>query len=207
MEYSEKDQAYISNILTLIEDEDDLDLLLNWPNFMGNGIIIPMLLIIAFCFKALTRTYILQVTKDNIMVWKYWFWRQKFFQPEASTIFFFLNRNILFPECSKKDQTYISVILTLFEYTLRIKIKFKNKCKNDLDLFLNGPNFIKNGIHSYAAHKGDFFTSYSPEGISFSSKSMNMRALVKVLILAIGFFLSLVLRNYYSLNAPHFRRL
>ena len=121
--------------------------------------------------------------------------------------FIFLNRNILFPECSKKDQTYISVVLTLFEYTQRIKIKSKNKCENDLDLFLNGPNFIQNGIHSYAAHKGDFFTSYSPEGISFSSKSMNMRALVKVLILAIGIFLSFVLRNYYSLNAPHFRRL
>ena len=35
--------------------------------------------------------------------------------------FNFLNRNILFLECSKKDQIYISDILTLFEYMLRIK--------------------------------------------------------------------------------------
>ena len=46
------------------------------------------------------------------------------FQGVASTNFsVFLNRNILFPECSKKDQTYISEILTLFECILRIKIK------------------------------------------------------------------------------------
>ena len=58
----------------------------------------------------------------------------------------FLNWNILFPECSKKDQTYMSDILKLFEYILRIKIK--NKCVNedDLYLFLNGPNFTRNGI-------------------------------------------------------------
>ena len=48
---------------------------------------------------------------------------------------------------------------------------------------------------------------YSPEGISFSSWSMNMRALVKALILTTGIFLSLVWWNYYSLNAPNFRRL
>ena len=44
------------------------------------------------------------------------------------------------------DQTYIAAILRLFEYMLRIKIK--NKCENedDLDLFLNGPNFIWNAI-------------------------------------------------------------
>ena len=54
---------------------------------------------------------------------------------------FFLNRNILLLECFKKNQTYISDVLTLFEYILRIK--FKNKCKNedDFDLFLNGPSF------------------------------------------------------------------
>ena len=42
---------------------------------------------------------------------------------------FFLNQNILFPERPKKDHTYISDILTLFEYILRIKIK--NKCENE----------------------------------------------------------------------------
>ena len=62
--------------------------------------------------------------------------------------FNFFNRNILFPKCSKIDQTYISDILTLFEYIPRIKIKFKNKCENkdDLDLFLNLLNFVWNGI-------------------------------------------------------------
>ena len=51
------------------------------------------------------------------------------------------------------------------------------------------------------------FTSYSPQSTSFSSHSMNIRALVKVLILMTGIFLSLVLRNYYSLNTPNSRRL
>ena len=41
--------------------------------------------------------------------------------------------------------------------------------EDDLDLFLNGPNFMRSEITSYAVHKDDFFTSYSPEGISFSS--------------------------------------
>ena len=46
---------------------------------------------------------------------------------EASTIFpVFLNRRILFLEWAKKGQTYISNILTLFEYILIIKIKTKH---------------------------------------------------------------------------------
>ena len=115
--------------------------------------------------------------------------------------FFFSNCNILFQECSKKDQTYISDLLTLFEYILRIKIK--NKCENedDLDPFLNGSNFIRNWIIvPMLLIKAIIFTSYSPEGICFGSRSMNMTALVKVLILTIEIFLSLVLRNYYSLK-------
>ena len=50
-------------------------------------------------------------------------------------------------------------------------------------------------------------TFYSTEGISFSSPSMNIRALAEVLILTTGIFIPLVLRNNYSLNAPNFRRL
>ena len=34
-----------------------------------------------------------------------------------------LNQKILFPECFKTGQTYISGILTLFEYILKIKNK------------------------------------------------------------------------------------
>ena len=42
---------------------DDFDLLLKWTNFMWNGIIIPMLLIMAlFLKKAFTRGYIFQLT-------------------------------------------------------------------------------------------------------------------------------------------------
>ena len=116
-----------------------------------------------------------------------------------NTFFIFLNRNILFPVCYKKDQTYTSGILTSFEYMLRIKIK--NKCENedDLDLFSSGPNFIRNEIIVHML----IIKTILLEGISFSSRRVNMRALVNVL--TTGIFLYLVLRNYYSLNAPNFR--
>ena len=39
-----------------------------------------------------------------------------------------------------------SDILTLFEYIIRIKIKNKGENEDYLDLFLNGPNFIRNGV-------------------------------------------------------------
>ena len=66
-------------------------------------------------------------------------------------------------------------LLALFEYLLRIKIKKKKKKKreneDDLDLFLSGPNFMWNGmIISMLLIKTSFFKSYSPEGISFSSR-------------------------------------
>ena len=100
---------------------------------MRNGIIINMLLVMAFLLlvKSLTKRYIFQLTKcehkgvresidsDD----------RKFSSVKPQQIFnFFLNWNDLFPECSKKDQTYISDILTLFEYILRIKIK--KTCEN-----------------------------------------------------------------------------
>ena len=53
-----------------------------------------------------------------------------------------------------------------------------------ISYFLNGPNFTRNGVNiPMLLIKAIFFTSYSLEGISFSSQSMNIRALVKVLIL------------------------
>ena len=58
----------------------------------------------------------------------------------------FFNQNILFRKCTKKDQTNISDILTLFEYILRMKINNKCEYEDDLDLFLNRPNFKRNGI-------------------------------------------------------------
>ena len=76
--------------------------------------------------KSLTKRYIFQLTKcEHKGV------RESIDSDDRKPqqIFnFFLNRNDLFPECSKKDQTYISDILTLFEYILRIKIK--KTCEN-----------------------------------------------------------------------------
>ena len=93
---------------------------------------------------------------------------------------------MLFLECSKKDQTYISDTLTLFEYILRIKTE--NKCENedDLDLFLNGPNFMRNGIiipmlliktiffYKYLPRRYIFqLTKYKHKGVSESIDSDN----------------------------------
>ena len=67
----------------------------------------------------------------------------------------------------------------------------KNKCENEdnLNLFLNELNFIQNGIIIRMLFIKVFFQkSYSPEGISFSSRSMNIRPLAKVLILTTGIF-------------------
>ena len=47
---------------------------------------------------------------------------------------YFLHQNILFQECSKKDQTYIPDILTLFEYILT-KSKFKKWESEDDPIF------------------------------------------------------------------------
>ena len=121
--------------------------------------------------------------------------------------YFFKNQNILFPECPYKDQTYISDILTLFEYMLRLKIR--NKCENEdnLNLFWNRPNFIRNEIiihmllikvifHKLPTRRYIFkLTKYDHEDVSESIDSDDR------------IFLSLVLQNYQSLNAPNFRRL
>ena len=61
---------YILRIkISKIENEDDLNPFLNGPNFMSNGIIIPMLLIKANVFKNLpTRRYIFQLRKYEYKV-------------------------------------------------------------------------------------------------------------------------------------------
>ena len=54
--------------------------------------------------------------------------------------------------------------LMLFEYILRIKIKSKYANEDNFNLFLNGPNFTRNGIIILVPLiKAIFFTSYSPE--------------------------------------------
>ena len=59
--------------------------------------------------------------------------------------------------------------------------KWENE--NYLNLLLNRPISIRNGITIPILLITTFFNSHSPKGVSFSSKSMNMGALVKVLIL------------------------
>ena len=107
------------------ENDDDIHLFFNGPNFMRSGIIIPILLIMAFCFKSLTKRYIFHLTKckHKSVSESIDFVDRNFFSVKPQQIFIiFFNGNILFPECSKKDQTNISDILMLFEYILRIKI-------------------------------------------------------------------------------------
>ena len=56
---------------------------------------------------------------------------------------FSLNQNILFLGCSKNNKTYISDILTLFEYIYKVS---KLKTWKWAQIFLNGPYFTRNGI-------------------------------------------------------------
>ena len=116
--------------------------------------------------------------------------------------FYFLHRNILFLECSEKDQTYISDILALFEYILRIQI-LKMRVWRRSRSFLERAKFhaVWN-IYSHAAHD-DVFLSYSPRGISFSSQSVSIRALAKVLILTTGIFPAWSLNNFFSGLKPN----
>ena len=71
------------------------------------------------------------------------------------------------------------------------KLKTSLKLRMIFDLFLNGPNFMRNGtIISTLLIKVILFTSYSPEVITFTSRIMNIRVLAKVLILTAGIFWS-----------------
>ena len=104
--------------------------------------------------------------------------------------------------------TRLQILCIVFESQYGIII-FKNNeylfcLRSPYYPFTNRSNFIRNEI---CCSLRQLFISYSPEGISLSSQSMNMRALVKVIILMTGIFLLLVLQNYHLLNAPNFRRL
>ena len=97
--------------------------------------------------KFFTRKYIFQLTqcwhKDVSESIDY---GGRNFSRSLKKKFNFFKPKYFIPEVFWKNQTYISDILTLFECILRIKIK--NKCENEdnLDLFLNEPNFLRNGI-------------------------------------------------------------
>ena len=116
-----------------------------------------MLLIMAFFKKSLTKRYIFQFTKyENKGVSESIDSDNRNFSSVKHQLFIFLNQNILFLECSKKDHTHISDILTLSEYIVRIKVK--NKCDGS---FLERNKFyMKWNNYSYAAHKGDFLKKF-----------------------------------------------
>ena len=86
------------------EDADDLDLFLKGLNFMRNKITNPMLVIMGSCFKSLTKRYICQLTKcEHEDVSKSIDSDDSNFssvKPQQLFFFFFLNRNISFPDCS-----------------------------------------------------------------------------------------------------------
>ena len=60
--------------------------------------------------------------------------------------------------------------LMLFEHVLRIKIKKKKKCENEdlLNLFLNRPNFMRNGIIITMLLLMAFVKVTHQKGVSFS---------------------------------------
>ena len=94
----------------------------------------------------------------------------------------------------------IVMVIVIWRY---LNITYQNdKRENEEDL-----DFTRNRIIISMLLISTIFTSYSSEGISFSSRSINIRALAKVLILTTGIFLSLGLWNNYSLNAPNFQHL
>ena len=75
-----------------------------------------MLVIMVFWFKTLIKRYISHLT-EGVSDYKIIDSGDRNFssvKPQQIS-YLFLNLNILFPECPKKNQTYISDILTLFE--------------------------------------------------------------------------------------------
>ena len=68
------------------------------------------------------------------------------------------NRNILFLECSEKNQTYISNILTLFEHIiLKIKILKKRGHERSRSFFERAKSYAEYNKYSYAGHNGVLF--------------------------------------------------
>ena len=108
------------------------------------------------------------------------------------------SRNFSSTKPRKIFQFFKTGILSFQSVLTRIRPIFQIlktcKYKHDLNIFLNGPNFTRNGIIiPILLIKAIFFTSYSPENRSCSSRSMNIRMLAKVLILT--FFSSVGLKR------------
>ena len=60
--------------------------------------------------------------------------------------------------------------------------------EDDLNLFLDGPNFMQNEIIIPMLLIRVVILSHSQKGISFNSQNVNIRVLVKALILTSGIF-------------------
>ena len=108
------------------------------------------------------------------------------------------SRNFSSTKPRKIFQFFKTGILSFQSVLTRIRPIFQIlktcKYKYDLNIFLNGPNFTRNGIIiPILLVKAIFFTSYSPENRSCSSRSMNISMLAKVLILT--FFSSVGLKR------------
>ena len=73
-----------------------------------------MLVLMAFWFNTLTKRYIIHLTEGVSKIIDSGDRNFSSVKPQQIS-YLFLNQNILFPECPKKNQTYISDILTLFE--------------------------------------------------------------------------------------------
>ena len=75
--------------------------------------------------------------------------------------------------------------------------KWQNE--DDLDRFLNGLKFMRNRVINpmLLIMAFCFVLSHSPKSISFSSQSVNIRALAKVLILMTGVFPVWSLNNFF----------
>ena len=121
---------------------------------MRNRIIIFMLLIKSML---LTKRYIFQLTKcEHKCVSESIDSGDMIFSSVKPHIFFnfFLNRNILFPECSKKNQTYISDILTLCEDKKQKQMWKRGRSR---PFFERAWFYTEWNNYSYAAHKANFF--------------------------------------------------
>ena len=91
------------------------------------------------------------------------------------------------------------------EYMLRIKISQMRERGRSQSFLKRAKFYAEWNNYSYATCKGNFFHKL-PEGISFTSRSMKIRTLVKVLILTTWIYFPWVLRNNYFLHTPNFRR-
>ena len=118
----------------------------------------------------------------------------------------FSHWKILLQECSKKIRPMFQIFWRYLNIYSESKFeKWENK--ENLNLFMNGPKIVQIGIIIPMLLIKAFFYKLLNRRYIFQLKSMNIRALTKLLTLTTQICLPLVLRNNYSLHAPNFKRL